>query len=81
MQPPEYEVIAITDVRLNSGNKEYLVKWKGHAVSTWQPRSDLDNCAAVVQTFEEVRMLGLMQKRSFVCSLIVSSLCSFFKPL
>ncbi len=84
MQRPEFEVTAITDVRLNSGTKtkEYLVTWKGHSNSTWQPRKNLDNCAAsVVNTFEKVRMLGLVQKHSVVCSLIVSSLCSFFKPL
>ncbi len=72
MQSGEYEVTAITDVRYNRGTKEYLVTWKGHSDSTWQPKEDLKNCLAVVNTFEEVHMLGLVQKHSVVCSFVSS---------
>ncbi len=91
MQPREYEVSCITDIRSVDGKKEYLISWKGETVCTWEQEQNLKNCQAVVRSFKEVCMLGLVQNIPLFVFFtflhdannipLSQTMCSFFKPL
>ena len=48
---PSYEVEFILGKRGEGPDKEYLVKWKGcpEEAATWEPESNLENCAAMLR--------------------------------
>ena len=45
-----YKVEKILDKR--EGNTEYLVKWKGHEVPTWEPQQGLAKARSAIHEFE-----------------------------
>ena len=56
LAPDEYIVDAIRDRRTRSGATQYLVKWRGYALSksTWEPRNELlRRCRDEVNQFED----------------------------
>ena len=59
----EYEVEDILDHRSHrrgrSSCTEYLVKWRGYSVfeSTWEPESNLTNCARTLASYQQCRGL------------------------
>ena len=49
----EFEVDAILDMREVSGNREYLVQWRGRPVeeATWEPQAHLRGCPRLLRIF------------------------------
>ena len=45
----EYEVEKILD--FDEQKNSFLIKWKHYALTTWEPRSNLKNCAALLKDF------------------------------
>jgi hypothetical protein len=50
----EFEVESVADRRLHGRKKviQYLVKWKGHSIPTWEPLENLQHCAEEIAKFE-----------------------------
>ena len=45
----EYEVEKILD--FDEQKNSFLIKWKHYAITTWEPRSNLKNCASLLKDF------------------------------
>ena len=57
----EYEVECIYDKRINKNKEiEYLIKWKGWAKPSWEPKENL-NCSQLMKEFE--KGLSIDEKR------------------
>ena len=50
----EWEVETIFDSRLHYNRLQYLVKWKGYDVPTWQPVTDLEHSSELVRVFHQL---------------------------
>ena len=52
-----YIVDKMVGIRWNKGSMEYLVKWKGYAVSadTWEPMGNLVCCAQQIHEYEKLQ--------------------------
>ncbi|KAL8453083.1 hypothetical protein Emag_002009 [Eimeria magna] len=61
---PIYEVESILDQRGEGDTARYLVKWKGFPESdaTWEPLTNLDNCAALLRAFRASRNAELRRQ-------------------
>ena len=48
----EWEVESVLDSRTHYRRLQYLVKWKGYDMPTWQPASDLEHATDIVREFQ-----------------------------
>ena len=65
---PRFEVEKILNIREDDdgGSREFLIKWVGTTIPTWEPEENLDKCQDALTFFLEVHMF-------FACLLSVVS--------
>jgi len=57
----EFEVEAVIDY--NAAKKEYLVKWKGYAETTWEHVSNLENSMGLIQEYHKLKKKNKSNKK------------------
>lgn len=50
-----YEVEIILSVKIKNGKIYYLIKWKGYDEKTWEPESNIINCAEALAEFAKLQ--------------------------
>ena len=48
----EWELEKIVEKRYSENGTEYLIKWVNNDEETWEPKNNLTDCAATIQTFQ-----------------------------